>query len=66
MTGGYQPPPMFKYACFKSGIDIKDIEVIDAGSADAMVTAFRGVEAITFICRGRIRSCLSTTERRIS
>jgi NitT/TauT family transport system substrate-binding protein len=42
VTGGYQPPPMFKYACFKSDLDIKDIEMIDAGSADAMVTAFRG------------------------
>jgi NitT/TauT family transport system substrate-binding protein len=32
---------MFKYACFKSGLDIHDLEIVDAGPPAAMITAFR-------------------------
>ncbi len=38
---GGQPLAMFKYACHKRGLDFGAIEAIDAGSADAMVAAFR-------------------------
>lgn len=38
---GGQPMAMFKYACFKRGLDFKAIEVIDAGSTDKMIAAFR-------------------------
>src|SRR5262245_1474670 len=38
---GGQPMAMFKYACFKSGLSFTDIEVIDAGSTDKMIAAFR-------------------------
>jgi NitT/TauT family transport system substrate-binding protein len=39
---GGQPMAMFKYACFKSGLEFKAIEAVDAGSTDKMVAAFRG------------------------
>jgi NitT/TauT family transport system substrate-binding protein len=35
---------MFKYACFKRGLDFKAIEAIDAGSTDKMIAAFRNGE----------------------
>lgn len=38
---GGQPLAMFKYACHKMGLDYDSIEVIDAGSVDAMDKAFR-------------------------
>jgi NitT/TauT family transport system substrate-binding protein len=41
---GGQPLAMFKYACFKSGIDFKAIKAIDAGSTEKMIAAFRGGE----------------------
>jgi NitT/TauT family transport system substrate-binding protein len=41
---GGQPMAMFKYACFKRGLDFKDIQAIDAGSTDKMIAAFRGGE----------------------
>ncbi|MDE1150836.1 MAG: ABC transporter substrate-binding protein [Azospirillaceae bacterium] len=41
VTPGVQPTTMFKYACFKAGIDIGDVQIVDAGPAEAMVAAFR-------------------------
>ena len=41
---GGQPIAMFKYACFKRGLDFKAIEAIDAGSTDKMIAAFRNGE----------------------
>jgi NitT/TauT family transport system substrate-binding protein len=41
---GGQPMAMFKYACFKQGLDFKAITAIDAGSTDKMIAAFRGGE----------------------
>jgi NitT/TauT family transport system substrate-binding protein len=38
---GGQPMAMFKYACFRRGLDFKAIEAIDAGSTDKMIAAFR-------------------------
>lgn len=38
---GGQPMVMFRYACFKRGLDFGAIRAIDAGSSDAMVEAFR-------------------------
>jgi NitT/TauT family transport system substrate-binding protein len=38
---GGQPMAMFKYACFKRGLDFGAIEAIDAGSTDKMIAAFR-------------------------
>jgi NitT/TauT family transport system substrate-binding protein len=38
---GAQPMAMFKYACFKRGLDFKAITAIDAGSTDQMIAAFR-------------------------
>lgn len=38
---GQQPMAMFRYACFKSGLDFKEIVAVDAGSTDAMIAAFR-------------------------
>jgi NitT/TauT family transport system substrate-binding protein len=38
---GGQPMAMFKYACFKKGLDFKAIKPIDAGSTDKMIAAFR-------------------------
>src|SRR5262245_51763095 len=41
---GGQPMAMFKYACFKRGLDFKAIQAIDAGSTDKMIAAFRSGE----------------------
>jgi NitT/TauT family transport system substrate-binding protein len=38
---GGQPLAMFKYACFKKGVDVKDLTLIDAGSTEKMIAAFR-------------------------
>src|SRR5262249_15930900 len=38
---GTQPMAMFKYACFKQGLDFKAIEAVDAGSSDKMIAAFQ-------------------------
>lgn len=41
---GGQPMAMFKYACFKRGLAFGDIDVVDAGSTDKMIAAFRAGE----------------------
>lgn len=41
---GGQPLAMFKYACFKQGVDFKDVIAVDAGSTDKMIAAFRDGE----------------------
>ena len=41
---GGQPMAMFKYACFKRGLNFSTIEAIDAGSTDKMIAAFRNGE----------------------
>lgn len=41
---GAQPMAMFKYACFKRGLDFKAIQAVDAGSTDKMIAAFRAGE----------------------
>jgi NitT/TauT family transport system substrate-binding protein len=38
---GGQPMAMFKYACFKKGVDVKALLLIDAGSTEKMIAAFR-------------------------
>ena len=38
---GGQPTVMFRYACFKSGLDYSSLKAIDAGSSDKMIAAFR-------------------------
>ena len=38
---GGQPLAMFRYACFKRGLDFKAIQAVDAGSSEDMVAAFR-------------------------
>jgi NitT/TauT family transport system substrate-binding protein len=38
---GGQPMAMFKYACFKRGLAFSDIDVVDAGTTDKMIAAFR-------------------------
>lgn len=38
---GAQPMAMFRYACFKRGLDFKSIEAIDAGATENMIAAFR-------------------------
>jgi NitT/TauT family transport system substrate-binding protein len=38
---GGQPMAMFKYACFKRGLDFAAMDVNDAGSTDKMIAAFR-------------------------
>ncbi|MGB8437144.1 MAG: ABC transporter substrate-binding protein, partial [Burkholderiales bacterium] len=38
---GGQPMVMFRYACFKRGLDFGAIRAVDAGSSNAMVEAFR-------------------------
>lgn len=38
---GGQPMTMFKYACYKAGIDVSKINMIDAGNAKEMDAAFR-------------------------
>jgi NitT/TauT family transport system substrate-binding protein len=42
---GGQPIAMFKYACFKRGLDFKAIQAVDAGSTDKMIAAYRAGEA---------------------
>jgi NitT/TauT family transport system substrate-binding protein len=39
---GGQPMAMFKYACFKRGLDFAAIKAVDAGSTEKMIAAFRG------------------------
>jgi NitT/TauT family transport system substrate-binding protein len=41
---GGQPMAMFKYACFRKGLDLKAIRAVDAGSTDKMIAAFRAGE----------------------
>jgi NitT/TauT family transport system substrate-binding protein len=41
---GGQPMAMFKYACFKRGLDFKSIVAVDAGSTEKMIAAFRAGE----------------------
>jgi NitT/TauT family transport system substrate-binding protein len=41
---GGQPMAMFKYACFKKGLDFKAIQAVDAGPTDKMIAAFRNGE----------------------
>ena len=38
---GGQPMAMFKYACFKKGVDVKDLMLVDVGSTENMISAFR-------------------------
>ena len=38
---GGQPMAMFKYACFKKGLDVKALSLIDVGSTEKMIAAFR-------------------------
>lgn len=38
---GTQPMAMFRYACFKSGLDYADLQVVDAGSTENMIATFR-------------------------
>jgi len=38
---GGQPMAMFKYACFKKGLDVNDLNLIDVGSTENMIAAFR-------------------------
>ena len=42
---GSQPMTMFKYACNNAGIDISKINIIDAGNAKEMDSAFRAGQA---------------------
>jgi len=42
---GGQPMAMFKYACFKQGLDLSDLIAVDAGATDQMIAAFRNGEA---------------------
>jgi NitT/TauT family transport system substrate-binding protein len=37
---GGQPMAMFKYACFKRGLDFAAIDAVDAGSTEQMIAAF--------------------------
>ena len=41
---GGQPLAMFKYACFKEGIEFSAIQAVDAGTTDEMEHAFRDGE----------------------
>jgi len=41
---GGQPLAMFKYACRKQGIDIADVDMVDAGNTNEMIAAFRAGE----------------------
>ncbi len=41
---GGQPLAMFKYACFKEGIEFSAIDAVDAGTTDEMEHAFRDGE----------------------
>ena len=42
---GGQPMAMFKYACFKQGLNVSDLIAVDAGATDQMIAAFRNGEA---------------------
>jgi NitT/TauT family transport system substrate-binding protein len=42
---GGQPLAMFKYACFKQGLNFADLLPVDVGSTDKMIAAFRSGEA---------------------
>jgi NitT/TauT family transport system substrate-binding protein len=42
---GGQPLAMFKYACFKQGLNFSEILPVDAGSTEQMIAAFRNGEA---------------------
>ncbi|HJZ34564.1 MAG TPA: ABC transporter substrate-binding protein [Hyphomicrobiaceae bacterium] len=42
---GGQPMAMFKYACFKQGLNFSDLIAVDAGATDQMIAAFRNGEA---------------------
>lgn len=37
---GAQPMAMFKFACFKRGLEFKSIQAVDAGSTEKMIEAF--------------------------
>ena len=41
---GVQPLVMFRYACHRSGIDLDELDVIDAGTSAEMDTTFRAGE----------------------
>ncbi len=41
---GGQPLAMFKYACFKKGLDYAELDAVDAGNVDEMDRAFRAGE----------------------
>jgi NitT/TauT family transport system substrate-binding protein len=45
VTPGSQPIPMFKYACFKSGLDLGAFEMVNVGETEEMIAAFRRGEA---------------------
>jgi NitT/TauT family transport system substrate-binding protein len=38
---GQQPMAMFRYACYKRGLEVQDITLIDAGTTEKMIDAFR-------------------------
>jgi NitT/TauT family transport system substrate-binding protein len=38
---GQQPMAMFKYACYKRGLAVQDLTLIDAGTTEKMIDAFR-------------------------
>jgi NitT/TauT family transport system substrate-binding protein len=42
---GGQPLAMFKYACFKQGLNFGEVLPVDAGSTEQMIAAFRNGEA---------------------
>ena len=37
---GQQPMAMFRYACFKRGLDFKALQAVDAGTTENMIAAF--------------------------
>jgi NitT/TauT family transport system substrate-binding protein len=41
VTPGVQPTTMFKYACYKRGLDIKQLTIVDKYAPGAMADAFR-------------------------
>jgi len=41
---GQQPMAMFRYACHKRGLNLEDLTLVNAGSTDKMIEAFRGGE----------------------
>ena len=58
---GGQPMTMFKYACYKSGIDINKINIIDAGSGGEMDAAFRAGTGQYIHQQGPARNSLRQT-----